>query len=292
MTDLLAPALVHRAHPDGDAYVGAPVRRREEREAELAVVARARRHPPGRRRGAPPRRGARRRSGCASSATSTASSTRARGGAWRASARCSSPPRTTTSAPGSPTRSRSPRWPPASPGPPTSACRWWRPSPSPTTAATGRRATPPRRRSRRSCPARATTTPSTAPTSPWRRSTSASRRSTACATTRGAARRPSTPEGEVVAWADRIAYVCHDFDDAVRAGILEPDDLPASVRDGRRRPTVGADRGVHGRGARRHRPDRRGRDDRAGGVGAGRVPGVQLRAHLPAAGGATTGRRA
>src|SRR3954454_10978755 len=42
---------------------------------------------------------------------------------------------------------------------------------------------------------------------------------------------PSTPEGEVVACADRIAYVCHDFDDAVRAGILEPDDLPASVRD-------------------------------------------------------------
>ncbi len=41
---------------------------------------------------------------------------------------------------------------------------------------------------------------------------------------------PATPEGEVVAWADRIAYVCHDFDDAVRAGILEPDDLPAGVR--------------------------------------------------------------
>jgi dGTPase len=41
---------------------------------------------------------------------------------------------------------------------------------------------------------------------------------------------PSTPEGEVVAWADRIAYVCHDFDDAVRAGILESDDLPVGVR--------------------------------------------------------------
>src|SRR5262249_3418496 len=41
---------------------------------------------------------------------------------------------------------------------------------------------------------------------------------------------PSTPEGEVVAWADRIAYVCHDFEDAVRAGILEPADLPAAVR--------------------------------------------------------------
>ena len=29
---------------------------------------------------------------------------------------------------------------------------------------------------------------------------------------------PATPEGEVVAWADRIAYVCHDFEDAVAAG--------------------------------------------------------------------------
>ncbi len=42
---------------------------------------------------------------------------------------------------------------------------------------------------------------------------------------------PATPEGEVVAWADRIAYVCHDFEDAVRAGILEPDDLPPEVRE-------------------------------------------------------------
>jgi dGTPase len=40
---------------------------------------------------------------------------------------------------------------------------------------------------------------------------------------------PSTPEGEVVAWADRIAYVCHDFEDAVSAGILTPADLPESV---------------------------------------------------------------
>ena len=42
---------------------------------------------------------------------------------------------------------------------------------------------------------------------------------------------PATPEGEVVAWADRIAYVCHDFEDAVRAGILAPDDLPEEVAD-------------------------------------------------------------
>jgi len=40
---------------------------------------------------------------------------------------------------------------------------------------------------------------------------------------------PSTPEGEVVSWADRIAYVCHDFEDAVSAGIVTPDVLPPSV---------------------------------------------------------------
>jgi dGTPase len=42
---------------------------------------------------------------------------------------------------------------------------------------------------------------------------------------------PKTPEGEVVAWADRIAYVCHDFEDAVRAGIVRPNDLPDAVSD-------------------------------------------------------------
>ena len=40
---------------------------------------------------------------------------------------------------------------------------------------------------------------------------------------------PATPEGEVVAWADRIAYVCHDFEDAVDAGVVRPEDLPAEV---------------------------------------------------------------
>ena len=48
---------------------------------------------------------------------------------------------------------------------------------------------------------------------------------------------PSTPEGEVVAWADRIAYCCHDFEDAVAAGIVKPDDLPDAVRG-----VVGSDR--------------------------------------------------
>lgn len=48
---------------------------------------------------------------------------------------------------------------------------------------------------------------------------------------------PTTPEGEVVAWADRIAYVCHDFEDAVDAGVVAPSDLPAAVVD-----VVGRDR--------------------------------------------------
>ena len=40
---------------------------------------------------------------------------------------------------------------------------------------------------------------------------------------------PSTPEGEVVSWADRIAYVCHDFEDAVTAGVVSVADLPDVV---------------------------------------------------------------
>ena len=42
---------------------------------------------------------------------------------------------------------------------------------------------------------------------------------------------PKTPEGEVVSWADRIAYVCHDFEDAVAAGIVTADMLPAIVAE-------------------------------------------------------------
>ncbi|MGA7758978.1 MAG: HD domain-containing protein [Ilumatobacteraceae bacterium] len=42
---------------------------------------------------------------------------------------------------------------------------------------------------------------------------------------------PRTPEGEVVSWADRIAYVCHDFEDAVAAGIVTADMLPDVVAE-------------------------------------------------------------
>ena len=34
-------------------------------------------------------------------------------------------------------------------------------------------------------------------------------------------------EGQIVRLVDRVAYINHDIDDAVRAGILNPDDLPA-----------------------------------------------------------------
>jgi dGTPase len=42
---------------------------------------------------------------------------------------------------------------------------------------------------------------------------------------------PRTPEGEVVSWADRIAYVCHDFEDAVAAGIVTAEMLPDVVAE-------------------------------------------------------------
>jgi dGTPase len=38
--------------------------------------------------------------------------------------------------------------------------------------------------------------------------------------------RPATPEGRIVKVVDRIAYINHDIDDALRAGILRFEDLP------------------------------------------------------------------
>ena len=42
--------------------------------------------------------------------------------------------------------------------------------------------------------------------------------------------RARTLEGRVVALSDRIAYVCHDIDDAERAGLLRESDLPEDAR--------------------------------------------------------------
>lgn len=41
----------------------------------------------------------------------------------------------------------------------------------------------------------------------------------------------STLEGVIVKFADRIAYINHDIDDARRAGILSNEDIPADIRE-------------------------------------------------------------
>ena len=42
---------------------------------------------------------------------------------------------------------------------------------------------------------------------------------------------PETLEGQVVRRSDQIAYVNHDIDDAIRAGILTNDDIPREITD-------------------------------------------------------------
>jgi dGTPase len=41
----------------------------------------------------------------------------------------------------------------------------------------------------------------------------------------------ATLEGRVVRLSDRIAYINHDIDDAVRAGVLSEEDIPKYIRD-------------------------------------------------------------
>ena len=41
----------------------------------------------------------------------------------------------------------------------------------------------------------------------------------------------STAEGHVVAWSDRIAYINHDIDDAIRGGVIKADDIPKRYRE-------------------------------------------------------------
>ena len=102
---------------------------------------------------------------------------------------------------------------------------------------------------------------------------------------------PATPEGEVVSWADRIAYVCHDFEDAVAAGIVAArhaaDVGGGAVRDG----PVAPARRVHPGDGRRRRRVRAHRHDRAARRRPRRLPALQLRARLPASGQPGPGRR-
>ena len=97
-------------------------------------------------------------------------------------------------------------------------------------------------------------------------------------------REPETLEGKIVRIVDRVAYINHDIDDAIRYGILAEDDLP-QARDRRaRRDGHGTDRpagprsrrGV--RGGRRHPAERRRR------LRDARAAGVHVRARLRRAG--------
>ena len=40
-----------------------------------------------------------------------------------------------------------------------------------------------------------------------------------------------TLEGRIVRLADRVAYINHDIDDAIRAGVLSEEDVPAAIRE-------------------------------------------------------------
>lgn len=47
----------------------------------------------------------------------------------------------------------------------------------------------------------------------------------------GLAGRPATLEGNIVRLSDKIAYINHDLDDAIRAGILKEEDVPGHIKE-------------------------------------------------------------
>ena len=68
----------------------------------------------------------------------------------------------------------------------------------------------------------------------------------------------ATLEGKIVRIVDRVAYINHDIDDAIRIGILVPEDLPVEETRGARPTRVEADRPARPRSRRDVRG--RGRD--------------------------------
>ena len=98
-------------------------------------------------------------------------------------------------------------------------------------------------------------------------STSRTRCATASSTTPGRPT-PESLEGRIVKIVDRVAYINHDIDDAIRAGVLDAGELPAGpvalLGD---TGSARIDRLVHDlvetlRGRRRHPPERAGRPRR------------------------------
>ena len=101
---------------------------------------------------------------------------------------------------------------------------------------------------------------------------------------------PETLEGRIVRIVDRVAYINHDIDDAIRFGILRADDLPAR---GARRPRADrleADRHARSRPRRDLRAGRRHRPERGGRRRDAVPPDVHVRARLPRAADARRAR--
>ena len=102
--------------------------------------------------------------------------------------------------------------------------------------------------------------------------------------------KPATLEGRIVKLVDRVAYINHDIDDALRAGILRPDDLPAAEIEllgptgSLRIDTLVRDIVERSEGSRRHRP---GRGDRRRDAAPAQV---HVRARLPRARGPARAR--
>ena len=97
---------------------------------------------------------------------------------------------------------------------------------------------------------------------------------------------PATAEGRIVRLVDRIAYINHDIDDAVRAGVIAPDDLPAAEIATLGPDGVAAHRRAGGRPGRALRARRGHRAGRAGGRGDVAPARVHVRARVPGRGGA------
>ena len=105
----------------------------------------------------------------------------------------------------------------------------------------------------------------------------------------GRAPMPRTLEGRIVRLVDRVAYINHDIDDALRAGVLVESDLPVRRDRGARPRRLVADRRAR---PRPRRALRRGRGHRAGRRhrrGDGRAAAVHVRPRVRRAGRAARG---
>ena len=101
---------------------------------------------------------------------------------------------------------------------------------------------------------------------------------------------PESLEGRIVKLVDRVAYINHDIDDALRAGVLDAAELPEAPGGDARRDGLGAHRRDRARPGRdlgrrgRHPPERAGRR------GDARAAHVPVRARLRAGPAARGGR--